>query len=363
MTILKRNLPFYLAMAFQTFPVYYLVTGAYSSANWGMLLVFNLAYFYLIHRSKAIAWRDNLALALMMGLIALMSLIWSPSMFMFVFYVTNIFIWILGEGVRDRRFQLFLLSCLLLYFLIMVQPNNLESKLSTTAISIFTFGFSLYMANIIEKERLEAERLAHHESINLLMAENERNRIGQDLHDSLGHVFATMSVKTELASMLLENGAVEAAQKELGDLQILTQESMKEVRSIVEGLKAHSLQEEMKIISNLLDLADVDLEVNGLEETHILTTSQSAALSMVLRELVNNLLKHSRAKACRLHFSRQGNKLTLRYEDDGIGFEQVTGQELHSVRERMSRQAGTVEILSPVGPTVIVVSLPVEDEK
>ena len=35
--------------------------------------------------------------------------------------------------------------------------------------------------------------------LNLFMAENERNRIGHDLHDSLGHTFAMLSVKAELA--------------------------------------------------------------------------------------------------------------------------------------------------------------------
>lgn len=36
-------------------------------------------------------------------------------------------------------------------------------------------------------------------TINILSAENERNRIGRDLHDTLGHTFAMMSLKTELA--------------------------------------------------------------------------------------------------------------------------------------------------------------------
>lgn len=41
-------------------------------------------------------------------------------------------------------------------------------------------------------------------TINLLLAENERNRIGRDLHDTLGHVFAAMTLKTELALKQLE---------------------------------------------------------------------------------------------------------------------------------------------------------------
>ena len=44
--------------------------------------------------------------------------------------------------------------------------------------------------------------------INLLLAENERSRIGQDLHDSLGHTFAMLSVKTDLALQLFQMGGL-----------------------------------------------------------------------------------------------------------------------------------------------------------
>ena len=41
-------------------------------------------------------------------------------------------------------------------------------------------------------------KLKKNKYINILIAEQERNRIGQDLHDTLGHVFASLSVKSEL---------------------------------------------------------------------------------------------------------------------------------------------------------------------
>ena len=50
--------------------------------------------------------------------------------------------------------------------------------------------------------------------INILIAEQERNRIGQDLHDTLGHVFASLSVKSELAAKLIDKDP-QAAKKEI----------------------------------------------------------------------------------------------------------------------------------------------------
>ena len=360
--LLKKNLPFYLALAFQAFPVYYMMQGNYPASSWLLLLVFLLSYFYLIHRSKALIWLDNLALFAMIAYIAYTSFIWSPSMFLNMFYVTNVFIWVLREGLRSRRFQCFLFVSFVNLLGLMMSSISIEEKLTMIAVSIFAFGFSFYMAGMIEKEALEKERLQHHESINLLMAENERNRIGQDLHDSLGHVFATLSLKTELAGMLLENGAMDAAKKEVEELHELTQTSMKEVRAIVENLKAHRLEEELKIVENLLDLADVTLEVSGIEAIEALTSNQSTQLAMILRELTNNLLKHSRAKHCQLSFASQGKMFRMTYEDDGIGFKELSGQELHSIRERVLRHGGQVTIASQSHPTVIEVVLPLEEE-
>lgn len=52
-------------------------------------------------------------------------------------------------------------------------------------------------------------------TINILSAENERNRIGRDLHDTLGHTFAMMSLKTELALKQMDKEQYEAARKRI----------------------------------------------------------------------------------------------------------------------------------------------------
>lgn len=54
--------------------------------------------------------------------------------------------------------------------------------------------------------------------LNLFLAENKRNRIGRDLHDSLGHTFAMLSLKTELAQQLLKMSQYEQAGKELAEV-------------------------------------------------------------------------------------------------------------------------------------------------
>nr|WP_258232207.1 histidine kinase [Streptococcus sp. zg-70] len=193
-------------------------------------------------------------------------------------------------------------------------------------------------------------------SINLLLAKNERNRIGQDLHDTLGHVFAMLSVKSELALTLMEHGAYEKAQKEIQDLRDIAKDSMQEVREIVQAVKVHSLEEELQILGNMLELAGIALTIE--KEEIAIGREQEATLTMALRELGNNLIKHSQANHCRICLREKGYWIQVLVEDNGIGFEQVTGEELHSIRDRLIRYQGRMEIISSKQPTQIQLEIP-----
>ncbi len=170
------------------------------------------------------------------------------------------------------------------------------------ALVIHFFGLALLIFSWIEikREALQQRLQEQNASINLLLAENERNRIGQDLHDTLGHVFAMLSVKAELVQTLLDHDQIDQAKKEVQELQTLAKDSMQDVRQIVQSLKQYTVAEELQILQQMLDLAGVDLLVLGGEIAEHLSLPVQNKLAMVLRELGNNLLKHSQASRCRL---------------------------------------------------------------
>ena len=55
---------------------------------------------------------------------------------------------------------------------------------------------------------------------------------------------------------------------------------------------------------------------------------------------------------------KKDEKIVLDIQDDGCGFQKLTGQELHSIRERLSALSGRLEILSSQNPTRIRIELP-----
>ena len=66
--------------------------------------------------------------------------------------------------------------------------------------------FNYYFGNFKTKKdgALKNEIEEKNKYINTLIAEQERQRIGQDLHDTLGHVFVSLSLKSELAYKLID---------------------------------------------------------------------------------------------------------------------------------------------------------------
>lgn len=88
-----------------------------------------------------------------------------------------------------------------------------------------------------EYQKEIAEKNRH---INTLIAEQERHRIGQDLHDTLGHVFASLSLKSELAYKLIDTD-VEKVKAELLAINKLSRESLNKVREIIDDVNYHHL--------------------------------------------------------------------------------------------------------------------------
>ena len=203
-----------------------------------------------------------------------------------------------------------------------------------------------------EKELLKEERNKRNEHINILLTENERNRIGQDLHDSIGHTFVMLKLKAELAEKYLEKNNIEAAKQELSEISKISKESMNNTRAIINKLKQRSVDEELRIIQDIMDMSNIQIEVTDNIFTRP-TGVQEWTLTMVLKELANNVIKHSSATNCDIIISEDKENYSLLFSDNGCGFEKINGEELKSIKERLKAVDGKVEIVSTKKPTII----------
>ena len=351
-TYQKNDFAYFVSLIFLVFPVLG-VFGGYFPV-WTLVLtgLFTIAYLLMVYLKKAYSKWIPFLLFYTLAYIIFMTLTFQGGMMWFVFFNVNLLVWRFEDSVSSYRFLSFLATLLILTSSSFLLTDDLSTHLMSMAILLFSLGMYYYQNRIRQERKMEEQN----RTINILSAENERNRIGRDLHDTLGHTFAMMSLKTELALKQMDKEQYDAARKNLEELNQISRDSMYEVREIVNKLKYRTVAEELLELERLFDLSDIVLTVDSSLDLDSLSPVTQSTLSMVLRELANNVIKHSQADSCQIRLSRNLG-IILEFEDDGCGFKEVTGQELHSIRERLSLVDGDLEILSQSHPTIIRVHL------
>lgn len=351
---------FYASLIFMIFPLASSLTGA--APLWMLVptAFFVVAYFtVLMSEKQSVIW---LAWIFMLGYIFLGSTQISTSYAWFTFFLSNV----LNYRLRVSTWQSpFSLTFILLQMAILgtLFALGVTTDYTVFALIIFIFvdilTFSLIRGRMLDD--LKEEQNLQNSRINLLLAENERNRIGQDLHDSLGHTFAMLSVKSELAQQLMQMEAYPQAEKELAEIHQISKESMQEVRKIVENLKKRTLMSELATVEKMLELAGVETHVDNHLDQASLAPGLESTLAMSLLELATNTIKHAQAKTVTILLFADKEGLHLDFSDDGRGFGALTGQELHSIRERMEDTNGRVTIIRSKKPTEIRIDLPYKE--
>lgn len=187
----------------------------------------------------------------------------------------------------------------------------------------------------------------------------ERERIGQDLHDLLGHTLTVVNLKAQLAHHLLDNGQTERARQALQTIESVAQKAVKEVRQAVTGYKTHSLQQELNDQRHYFAAMGIALVVD--REDWLLPPAMESQLIMMVREALNNVLKHAEAKQCRITFNRDAQHLYLLIEDNGRGIKQLgqlnDGNGIGGIRQRAEALGGHLAIEHRDG-FALVITLP-----
>lgn len=354
---------YWTSLIFMVFPIVPVVTGELPSWHLLIDILFVLAYLgVLTTKSQRLSW---LCWVIMLAYVAGNTAFVGVNYIWFFFFIANLLIY--HFGVRSFN-SLHVRTFLLAQFLVVGQLlifQEVEVEFLVYLLGIITFidlmTFGLVRIRIVED--LKEAQAKQNAQINLLLAENERSRIGQDLHDSLGHTFAMISVKTDLALQLFQIQAYPQVEKELREIQQISKESMREVRTIVENLKSRTLTLELETVKKMLQIAGIEVQVENHLDKASLTQDVESTAAMVLLELATNIIKHARAEKAYLKLERTDQELLLTVRDDGKGFATVKGNELHTVRDRAAAFSGQVELVSLKHPTEVRVHLPYKERK
>ncbi|HVI58563.1 MAG TPA: sensor histidine kinase [Luteimonas sp.] len=314
--------------------------GGYT-LRWALLTLASYPLFLLLYAmcllsSRRTAWRYALAMAAM----SMVLLPWYPSgISYFVFGCIMLRI----NGTRAALGYLVQLALLNAVFVGLAWWIGYPWQ-ALVWIPATTLVVGLVVMVERSAEEKDAEIKLSHDEVRRLAATAERERIGRDLHDLLGHTLSLITLKLELSRKLFERDPA-SARRELEEAECVARHALAEVRSAVTGIRATDLAAELASARLMLESSavhlDYDLPPVGL------SPDIERALALVLREAATNISRHSQAGLARIHFIREGSQLRVVVSDDGRGGIVAEGNGLAGMRERVARLGGTLEVDSP----------------
>jgi len=224
---------------------------------------------------------------------------------------------------------------------------------------IIVFGVILapfYLFSRTQSDQLETKLKSAENRIYELSIVEERQRIARDLHDTLGQKLSMIGLKLDLAIRLVDKDT-EQAKKELGDIRQAASMALKEVREMVSDMKKVKIEDELLHVQEILEVANVDLKLKGSIKLVEVPLILENTLSMCLKEVVNNIVKHSEAKKCIIKIEQSPKEISMIIYDDGKGFDYSTnlqGNGIKGIEERVQFVNGSVEFSHTKGTTVTI---------
>lgn len=195
-----------------------------------------------------------------------------------------------------------------------------------------------------------------HEEILRLATLAERERIGRDLHDLLGHTLSVVALKSELARKLIDRD-LDAARTEIAEVERVARDSLSQVRTAVSGIRNTALSAELVAATALLEAQG--LKVKCETENVKLPHDRETALALSLREAATNIRRHSGATGVTIRVKQESQAVVVEVADDGRGGRIVPGNGLTGMRERLGNVGGTLALLTNQhGGTLLRASVP-----
>lgn len=212
------------------------------------------------------------------------------------------------------------------------------------------------VAIALDRERLIAELLASHRALQtsrerlVEVADLERRRIAQDLHDGLQVQLVLLALEAQQLANAGDGG--DAVHERATRLRMGIDEAAAALREVVHAVMpaalmqrglsaaAEDLVDRMPVPTTLtLDVIDGDCS----------PIVESTAY-FVVAEALANAMKHSRAGALAVQLAREGDVLHVEVRDNGDGGAHPgRGSGLTGMVERVEALGGTVHIVSPPG--------------
>lgn len=180
-----------------------------------------------------------------------------------------------------------------------------------------------------------------------LVVTRERNRLAQEIHDSLGHSMTGLIMHLDFIEKVIEENPIMAKEVVL-KCEKLARKGMKEIRLAVHALRENELENEFlrsleNLIENLQTENGLDITLSVSKEVENLSLNVKSVLYRNIQEALTNSIKHGRSKQIFIQIGMKKNIVEGIVQDDGIGSENVQIHNgLRGMQERLQSFGGQI---------------------
>jgi signal transduction histidine kinase len=204
-------------------------------------------------------------------------------------------------------------------------------------------------------------------------AQEERNRLARDLHDSVKQqIFA---IHTSAATAEARLGLDEAGTREaLTQVRVAAKDSMAEMDAMLDQLRsaplentslADAIRRQCEAV-RLRTGANVTCQVDAMPPGEALPPGAHGALLRIVQEALSNIARHARATSVGVTLTTGGPRVELTIVDNGTGYDAATtraGLGLESMNARANEMGGEAHLVSKPGEgTTVFVTVPFTHE-
>jgi PAS domain S-box-containing protein len=177
-------------------------------------------------------------------------------------------------------------------------------------------------------------------------AQEERQRLAHELHDAVSQTLFSASTIAQTLERTWDDNP-DLVYQNLGELQILTQGALAEMRNLLLELRPGAL-EHIPMPDLLRQLVEgfsgrtktkIELYISG---DHPLSFDVRFVFFRLAQEALNNIIKHARANQVRVNYDSLPDQVQLIVEDDGRGFDPTMISPGHHGLEIMKERAATI---------------------
>ena len=234
-----------------------------------------------------------------------------------------------------------------------------------SALGLFTLSL-VALVRYVSFRRLQRElRLLEQQAA----LHKERARIAKDIHDDLGANLTEIALLGDLAQQ--DRAEPDKAGERVGKISATARQAIKSLDEIVWAVNprndtlGHLIDYAGQFALDYLRLADIRCRLDLPEQTpqRELSTELRHNLFLVIKEALNNVVRHAHASEVWLRAAVTGEGLELSVEDNGCGFsvapDDALADGLRNMRQRLEDLGGTCRIESQPGHgTRVLVHLP-----